>query len=110
MKIAVLTDPESAAGYRLAGLEAAVANDATAAREVLVGLIEQGIYALIAVNEDLLPDPYQAVKKEMRSRDLPILLVIPSLPSAMADQVEEAEEYMQQLIIKTIGYEIKLKP
>lgn len=108
MRIAVLTDPESAAGYRMAGLEAAVANDATEARGVLVGLIETGIYALIAVNGALISNPHQTVKKEMRRRDLPILLVIPSLPSAMAAEEEGAEEYMRRLIVETIGYEIKV--
>jgi V/A-type H+-transporting ATPase subunit F len=108
MKIAVLTDSESAVGYRLAGLETAVAVDGAEAREALARLVREDAYALIAVNEALLPDPYQAVKREMRGRDLPILFPAPSFSSAVAEEAEDAEAYMRRLIIETLGYEIKL--
>ena len=105
MKIAVLTDPESATGYRLAGLHAAVAADETEARKVLVRMIQEGDYILIGVSEKLLPDLYQAVKREMRGRDLPILL---SVPSPVTGEDKDAEAYMRRLILSTIGHEIKL--
>ena len=104
MKIAVLTDTESATGYRLAGLHAAVAADETEARKVLVQMVQEGDYILIGVSETLLPDPYQAVKREMRGRDLPILL---SVPSAVTGEDKDAEAYMRRLILSTIGHEIK---
>jgi V/A-type H+-transporting ATPase subunit F len=108
MKIAALTDPESAAGYRLAGLHVAVAADATEARKVLARMIQEGVYGLIAVSEALLPDPYQAVKREMHGRDLPVLLVTPSPFSAVTGREEDAEAYMRRLILSTMGHEIKL--
>jgi V/A-type H+-transporting ATPase subunit F len=107
MKIAILTDPESAAGYRLAGLEVAVATDTTEAAKRLAGLVQEDTYALIAVDVALLADPYQAVKREMRGRDLPVLLPAPSILSALAEGGEDAEAYMRRLIIETMGYEIK---
>jgi V/A-type H+-transporting ATPase subunit F len=108
VKIGILTDPESAAGYRLAGLEVAVAMDAEEAGEVLARLIREDTYALIAVSEALLPDPHQAVRREMRSRHLPVLLTTPSLVSALAKGGEDAERYVRRLIIDTMGYEIKV--
>jgi V/A-type H+-transporting ATPase subunit F len=108
MKIAVVTDKESAAGYRLAGLVVAVAANAAEAGEALARLVREDHYALIAVNEELLPDPYQAVKREMRGRDLPVLLPAPSIASALADESEDAEAYMRRLIVETMGYEIKI--
>ena len=68
MKIAVVTDPESAAGYRFAGLDVAMAQDAAEARRILSRMIQEGTYALIAVSEALLPDPYQALRREMAER------------------------------------------
>jgi V/A-type H+/Na+-transporting ATPase subunit F len=107
VKIAVLTDPESAAGYRLAGLQVVVAPDPAAAREELGRLIQSDEYALIAVDSALVPDPYQAVKKEIRGRDLPVLLAVP--PSgAAAGAGEDAEGYIRRLLKETMGYEIKL--
>jgi V/A-type H+-transporting ATPase subunit F len=107
VKIAVLTDPESATGYRLAGLEAAVAADSKEAGEALRRLILEDAYALIAVSEALLPDPHQVVRREMRGRHLPVLLTIPSLVSALKEEEEDAERYMRRMIIETMGYEIK---
>ncbi|MEJ2672793.1 MAG: V-type ATP synthase subunit F [Deltaproteobacteria bacterium] len=108
MKIAVLTDPESAAGYRLGGLEVALAHDAAEAREVLARLVQTRDYALILVNLALLPDPYQAVKRELRGRDLPVLLPAPGHRDAVAVADEAAEEYMRELVRETMGYDIKL--
>jgi V/A-type H+-transporting ATPase subunit F len=108
MKIGVLSDPESAAGYRLAGLHVAVATDATEAQEALARMVQEGTYALIAVSAALLPDPYQAVRREMRGRNLPVLLPAPSPLAAGAEEGEDAEAYMRRLIIATMGYEIKL--
>jgi len=108
MKIAVLTDAESAAGYRLAGLHVAVAGDTAEARKALAHMVQEGDYIVIAVSDALLPDPYQAVKREMRGRDLPVLLSAPSPFSAVKGRAEDAEAYMRQLILSTMGHEIKL--
>jgi len=108
VKMAVLTDPESAAGYRLAGMEVAVAGDCEEARRALAGLIEAEAYALIAVDEALLADPGHAVRRQMRGRDVPVLLPVPSLRAAVLEAGGDGKAYLRQLIIATIGYEIKL--
>jgi V/A-type H+/Na+-transporting ATPase subunit F len=108
MKIAVLTDQESAAGYRLGGLEVALAHDPAEAQKVLARLIQTEEYALIIVHMTLLPDPYQAVKKELRGRDLPVLLATPAHRVAVTAAGGDAEAYLRQMIRETMGYEIKL--
>ncbi len=72
-------------------------------------MIQEDTYALIAVSGALLPDPYRAVKREMRGRNLPILLSAPSPLAAGAGEGEDAEAYMRRLIVATMGYEIKLQ-
>jgi V/A-type H+-transporting ATPase subunit F len=108
MKIAVVTDSESAAGYHLAGMDVSVVADPDEAGRVLARLVEEDDYALIAVDAALLPDPYKVVRREMRGRDLPVLLPAPSPLSIVADQGENAEAYMRRLIVETMGYEVKL--
>lgn len=108
MKIAVLTDPETATGFRLGGLEVAVAQNPEEAAERLTEMVESDAYALIAVDEGLLPEPYEAVERAMRGRDLPVLLPITSLAQAFAEGEEDATEYMRRLVKSTIGYDIKL--
>jgi V/A-type H+-transporting ATPase subunit F len=107
MMIAVLADSESAAGYRLAGLRVTVAGDAAEARAALVRMVQEGAYALIAVSSALLPDPYQAVKREVQGKDLPLLLPVPS-PIVAAGDGEDAREYLRRLMIATMGYDLKL--
>jgi len=108
MKIAVLTDSESAAGYRLAGLEVIVAAVGETAEDMLIRLVHEDVYAMIVVNTALIPDPYRSVKREMRGRDLPVLLPTASIESALADQGEDAAAYIRRLIVETMGYEIKI--
>jgi len=108
VKIGALTDSESAAGYRLAGLEAIVAADGPSAEKMLADLVRSDAYVLIVVNAALIPDPYRVVRREMRGRDLPVLLSTPSIAAAVSDGGEDAKAYIKRLIVETIGYEIKI--
>lgn len=108
MKIAVLTDPETATGFRLGGLEVITAGQREEAVERLTELVESDNYALVAVDEGLLPDPFDAVERVMRGRDLPVLLPFTSLAAAFAAGEEDATDYMRRLVKSTIGYDIKL--
>ncbi|MER3483502.1 MAG: V-type ATP synthase subunit F [Meiothermus sp.] len=106
MKIGVLTDAETASGYRLAGLEAVTADPAEAAAR-LSEMILSNQYALIAVDESLLPDPNKAAERTMRGRSAPVLLTLPNLLSAFSGG-GDAKAYMRQLVRETIGFDIKL--
>ncbi|MDA8308986.1 MAG: V-type ATP synthase subunit F [Deltaproteobacteria bacterium] len=108
MKIAILTDPLSASGYRLGGIEVFTAHDTAEAVEVLTRMVQTDEYALIIVNLRLLPEPYVSVRKVMRRRELPILLAVPPHREAVHSSDTEAEIYMRQLIKETTGYEFKI--
>lgn len=106
MKIGVLTDVETASGYRIAGLEAVTSTPAEAARR-LVEMIQSDQYALIAVDESLLADPNRATERVMRGRSAPVLLTLPNLLAAFSGG-GDAKVYMRQLVRETIGFDIKL--
>lgn len=106
-RVAVLTDNETATGYRLAGAEVIEATPANALRE-LEALISGNRYGLIAVDTGLIPDPATATARIMRGRDLPILLPIPSLADAFSADTVDAKAYMGKLVRETIGFDIKL--
>ena len=71
-------------------------------------MVQEEVYALIAVQATLIPDPYRVVKREMHGRDLPVLLPVPAIDSTIADHGAEAKAYLRRLIVETIGYEIKI--
>jgi V/A-type H+-transporting ATPase subunit F len=105
MKLAVVADPETATGFRFGGFEAIFAQTAEEAKERLATLIASGQYALIAVSTALLPDPHSALEREMRGKDLPVLLPLPGLAQG---EGESAEAYMRRLVKETLGYEIRI--
>jgi V/A-type H+/Na+-transporting ATPase subunit F len=105
-KMAVLTDGETATGFRLAGVEVLEANADTAVK-TLEAAIQTNQYGLIAVDESVIADPAKALERAMRGRELPVLLPMPSLSFAFAEN-QDAKAYMRELVRSTIGFEIKL--
>ncbi|WP_104989835.1 V-type ATP synthase subunit F [Deinococcus sp. NW-56] len=106
-RVVVLTDAETATGYRLAGAEVIETTPGEAV-SALERLIVEGRYGLVAVDTGLVPDPATATARVMRGRDLPILLPIPSLRDAFATDTVDAKAYMGKLVRDTIGFDIKL--
>lgn len=106
-RVAVLSDSETATGYRLAGATVLEASPETAVQALEQAILEGG-YGLIAVDTGLIADPAGATARVMRGRDLPILLPIPSLRDAFASDTVDAKAYMGKLVRDTIGFDIKL--
>ncbi len=106
MRMAVIADPETAQGFRLSGLEAHAAQTPEEAKAKLEELVQSGQYALVAVDQSLLPEPEKAVERLMRGKDLPVLLPIAGLQEAF--QNPDVEGYMRELVRRTIGFDIKL--
>ncbi len=107
-RMIVLTDSETAAGFRLAGVEVREA-DKDGAQAALEGLIEAGDYGLVAVDESLIADPNRSSARIMRGRELPVLLTMPSLGAAFGEDSADATEYMKQLVRSAIGFDVKLE-
>jgi V/A-type H+/Na+-transporting ATPase subunit F len=106
LKLAVLTDGETATGFRLAGVDVLEATKDTAIK-TLEAAIQSNAFGLIAIDEAVIPDPAKSLERQMRGRQLPVLLPIPSLTAAFSDSVD-AKAYMRELVRSTIGFEIKL--
>ncbi|GGL96925.1 V-type ATP synthase subunit F [Deinococcus aerophilus] len=106
-RVAILSDSETATGYRLAGAEVIEATPETAVAE-LERMITENRYGLVAVDSGLIVDPITATARVMRGRDLPILLPIPSLRDAFSTETVDAKAYMGKLVRDTIGFDIKL--
>jgi V/A-type H+/Na+-transporting ATPase subunit F len=106
VKIGVLTDAETASGYRIAGLDAVTASPSEAAKK-LVEMIQSNQYALVAIDQNLLADPNKAAERVMRGRSAPVLLSLPNLLDTFGGG-GDAKAYMRQLVRETIGFDIKL--
>ncbi len=102
--IAVITDGETATGFRLAGVEVREAATPAEALEAIRRYASAG-YGLLAVNEDLLRGTEEARHRLLRGRDLPIIV---PLPPARA-KLESGEAYIARLVKEHIGFAVKLK-
>lgn len=106
-KMLVLTDNETATGFRLAGVEVRETNSDNAQSE-LESIIQSDDYGLVAVDEGLIGDPVASTARIMRGRNLPVILPMPSLGAAF-DEDGDAVEYMSNLVRSAIGFDIKLE-
>ncbi|MER3455969.1 MAG: V-type ATP synthase subunit F [candidate division GAL15 bacterium] len=103
-RVAVVTDSESATGFRLAGADVFEAEDPRAAVGVLRELVQRD-YGLVAVNEALLEGVQEEVARVLRGRDLPVLVPFPA-PRA---KLESGEDYIARLVKEHIGFYVKLR-
>jgi V/A-type H+-transporting ATPase subunit F len=103
-RVAVITDPETATGFRLAGADVFEADEPGSAVEALRSVVDQD-YGLVAVNEALLAGAETEVARVLRGRDLPVLVPFPA-PKA---KLESGEEYIARLVKEHIGFYVKLR-
>ncbi len=105
-RLAVITDPATATGFRLAGAETYEAETPEQLRQKLLELIRAEGYGLIAVNGKLGADLGDEVGRLLRGRALPVVLPFP-VPEK--GRVESGEEYLNRLVKEAIGFYVKLR-
>lgn len=107
-RMIVLTDSETATGFRLAGVEVRESQPDNA-KTVLEELIVSDDFGLVVVDQGLIPDPNVAGERAMRGRSLPVLLPMPSLGAAFDEKSGDGLDYMKNLVRSAIGFDIKLE-
>jgi V/A-type H+/Na+-transporting ATPase subunit F len=105
-RLAVITDPGTATGFRMAGVETFEANSQPQLQEKLLELIKSDGYGLIAINQELGSELGDEVNRTMKNRALPVIL---PFPVPKAGQVETGEAYLSKLVKDAIGFYVKLK-
>jgi V/A-type H+-transporting ATPase subunit F len=105
-KMLIVTDSETALGFRLAGVETLETNAESVQKDV-EAVIASDAYGLVVVDEGLVADPVKSFERAMRGRDLPVLLPMPGL-SAAFDHEADATRYMKELVRSAIGFDVKL--
>ena len=103
-RVVVITDAETATGFRLAGVEVREATSPEQTLEQVKALLPLD-YGLVAVNEELLKGLDEDLSRLMRGRDTPIIVPFPA-PKA---QVESGEDYIARLVKEHIGFYVKLR-
>jgi V/A-type H+-transporting ATPase subunit F len=106
-KLIVLTDPENADGFKLAGVDVDVAATGDEARRKLNALVDDDNSGIIAVNESMMSSIDERLQKKIDSTYRPIVISLP-LKETLRDQ-EDHRAYLSRLIRRAIGFDITLR-
>jgi V/A-type H+-transporting ATPase subunit F len=106
-KLIVLTDPENADGFRLAGVDVEVAANADEARHRLGALVDDDNSGIIAVNESMMSAIDERLQKKIDSIYRPIVISLPLREMLHSD--EDHRAYLSRLIRRAIGFDITLR-
>ncbi len=106
-RILVITYPEMALGFRMAGADVVEIEKGRESPQILEGVIEEDRYGLIALEEGLLERVPEDLEKRIRRKGRPVLIPIRS-PEGWGGEAP-GEPYIAKILRKTIGYHIKIK-
>ena len=106
-KLVVLTDSDTADGFRLAGVDVEVVESPEEARRKLASLVDEDSTGIIAVNERLMSGIDERLRKKIDSNYRPIVVSLP-----IREKLEIGEDhraYLSRLIRRAIGFDITLR-
>jgi V/A-type H+-transporting ATPase subunit F len=106
-KVIVVTDPDTADGFRLAGVDVEVVESPEQTRRVLADLIDEDSSGILAVNERMMAAIDERLQKKIDSIYRPIVVSLP-----IREKLEVGEDhraYLSRLIRRAIGFDITLR-
>lgn len=106
-KYQVITDPETAAGFRLSGVDVFTVRDNSETEGLMQEILDRGECALLLINEHLLEQVSVKLHRRIERTSLPLVVPVP-----LADKwwkEERGMEYLLRLIRRAIGYQMKIK-
>ena len=103
-KFLVLTDPDTAAGFRMAGVETREAWSDEEARRILPELLQEEDAGIIAVNEDFMQGLDDRLTTRIEQPSRPIVIPIPGQVPRGGGMA-----YIERLLRRAIGYNIVLR-
>ncbi|MBA4371163.1 MAG: V-type ATP synthase subunit F [Coriobacteriaceae bacterium] len=106
-KLVVLTDPDNADGFRLAGVDVVIAETQDEARHKLNALIDDDTSGIIGVNESIFGTIDERTQRKIDSIYRPIVISLPIRETL--ETGEDHRAYLSRLIRRAIGFDITLR-
>jgi V/A-type H+-transporting ATPase subunit F len=103
-KFVVVTDPDMAAGFRLAGVDVIEVPTLEDAKRILPPLLYRDDTGIVAVNEEFMAVLDNKLMEKLEKSYRPIIIPIPSKSMKM-----DRTGYLERLLQRAIGYNIVLK-
>jgi len=106
-KLIVLTDPDNADGFRLAGVDVQVVESDEEVRVRLNRLLDDEDSGIIAVNEQMMAAIDERTQKKIDSIYRPLVISLPLREKLAIGDDHRA--YLARLIRRAIGFDITLR-
>jgi V/A-type H+/Na+-transporting ATPase subunit F len=106
-KLIILTDPDTADGFRLAGVDVYAAESPEEARAILGPLLNDDSSGIVALNEEFVGAIDERMQKKIDSIYRPIVIPLPI--RHMLGTGEERRMYLARLIRRAVGFDITLR-
>lgn len=106
-KLVVLTDPDTADGFGLAGVDVVVAESQDDARRKLNALIDDDTSGIVAINEAFMTDIDERTQQKINQTYRPIVITLPIRERLITE--EDHRAYLSRLIRRAIGFDITLR-
>jgi len=103
-KFVVVTDPETAPGFRLAGVEVLEAATLEEAKRIIPPLLFKDDTGIVAVNEDFMASLDDKLMEKIEKTHRPIIIQIPS----RTRQIDRTD-YIERMLRRAIGYNIVVR-
>lgn len=106
-RLIVLTDPDSADGFRLAGVDVQVVEDEERITEQLNRLLDDDDTGIIVVNERMMAGVDDRTLRKIDSIYRPLVVALP-----LKERLEVGQDYrahLARLIRRAIGFDITLR-
>jgi len=100
----VVTDPDTAPGFRLAGVEVIEASSQEEARIAIKALVFKDDTGIVAVNEEFIAALDQKLLETIEKTYRPIIIPIPSRVKRI-DRIS----YIERMLQRAIGYNIVVR-
>lgn len=103
-KYVIVTDPETAAGFRLAGVDVLEVTGTDDAKKVIQTLLNADDTGIVGVDEAYMSVLEPEVMAQIENTYRPIIIPIPSRSRGVS-----AESYVERLLRRAIGYNIVMR-
>lgn len=108
-RLMVITTPDSAPGFQLAGVETFAVENVNQAESILKELLTGDEASLIVVRQGLLEAMGTRLQRQVRRSYRPVVIAIPGgVPTITAS--ERRQRYISELIRRAIGFRITFGP
>lgn len=106
-KVVVLTDPETADGFKLAGVDVYEVESAEEARFEIGRLLEDDRTGILAVNESFMSGLDDRLLQRIESLYRPIVVSLPVKEKIGA--VGDRKAFLARLVHRAVGFDVTLK-